>query len=59
MSRHHKFSQLTKGFSEERKAVIAQKTEEIKQQIEDSQLKQTTLSDELKNQEKADLEIKH
>jgi septal ring factor EnvC (AmiA/AmiB activator) len=58
MTGHHKFSQLTQEFSEERQSVIAQKTEQIKQKIKDSKQKQTTLSDELKHQEKADLEVK-
>jgi hypothetical protein len=33
MTKHHKFSQLTENFSQERQAEIAQKTDKLKAEI--------------------------
>ncbi len=58
MSGHHKFSQLTKGFSPSRKALIIQKTEQIKNELDNNQLKQITPSDESDNPQKTAIEVK-
>ena len=62
MTKHHKFSQLTENFSQERQAEIAQKTDKLKAEITLHELRQSLKIDQSearKTQENVNQYINH